>query len=431
MAFDALLEKCDLPSCGLGLDFTIEKRKDDLELPGDNMARSFKVSTLCYADDLVLLSEDPNSLSKALNKLKEIGEPLGIRVNVLKTKTQWLSRGPNSDVHKTVNLGDEVIENVSSFLYLGSLFSEPQHGGVVRPDILANVQKARSVLDGLGPVFALKGLGVRVKEKLVKSLVLPKLYYSAETWACTEKELAPLKALLSRARRLIFRNGVLGASTWRFSRAGPLMSRVLPCSARKSVAIRRLTFAIQLAAGGACKIAKDLLCSRVSVNRGTRIGGRCRSHYLRALVADQQWITGKRDPKTLSALIGEAKDHYDLLSSGEATADLPSSYPIDAVFRNWQKTLTASGLGKFVRKRLRKICYDGQRKQMGVTPSLVSKRPQISQCLDPDCFLKFARRAEMLKHRRNMHTGTHLDQHEYRCSGPNCTASFKRELLHP
>ena len=238
VAFDALLEKCDLPSCGLGLNFTTEKKKDDLDLPGDDTAKSFKVSTLAYADDLILLSEDPSSLTKALGKNKEIGENLVIQVNVSKTKMQWLSEGPNSNVQQAVKLGDKIVENVRSFLYLGSLFSEPQHGGVVRPDILANVQKARSVLDGLCPVFLLKGLGVRAKEKLVKSLVLPKLYYGAETWACTERDLAPLKALLSRARRLIFRSGRLGASTWRFSHAGPLMSRVLACSAKKLVALR-------------------------------------------------------------------------------------------------------------------------------------------------------------------------------------------------
>ena len=83
VAFDALLEKCDLPSCGLGVEFTSERGKDDLRLPGDDRARNFKVSTLAYGDDLILISKNLSSLTEALGKIKQVGEPLGIRINVV------------------------------------------------------------------------------------------------------------------------------------------------------------------------------------------------------------------------------------------------------------------------------------------------------------------------------------------------------------
>ena len=89
-----------------------------------------------------------------------------------------------------------------------------------------------------------------------------------------------------------------------------MKSRVL---ARRLVALRLIAFAIQLAAGGACVISKDLTSSRASVD-GKGVGGRCCNHYLRALVADHQWVTCQRDPKALSNLVGEAADHYVELS---------------------------------------------------------------------------------------------------------------------
>ena len=366
-------------SCGLGVEFIMEKDKDGLALPGDDRVLRFKVSTLAYADDLIIIAEDPDNLTQALSQIRAVGEPLGVRINVSKTKVQWLSKGSGANVSKIVKLGNDTIDTVKSFTYLGSLFTELQRGGVVRPDILANVKSARLVLDSLTNIFALKGLGIRTKERLVKSLVLPKLYYGAEAWACSEVDLAPMEALLSRARRLIMQRGNLGASTWRLKTYDLAKSRVLTCSARQTVARRRLAFATQLAAGGACTISRNLLSSRVSIDAGRRIGGRCRNHYLRALVADYQWLTGSRDPQALSELIGEAADYYMELISQAKAAVCPKNYPIDHVYRSWQRTMNASTLAKYTKRKLRRTQRLSQLNRKGVTPSLVGLRPQTTQ----------------------------------------------------
>ena len=68
-----------------------EKGKDGLDLPRDDGGLRFKVSTLAYAEDLIIISEDPDNLTKALSKIKAVGEPLGVCINVSKTKMQWLN----------------------------------------------------------------------------------------------------------------------------------------------------------------------------------------------------------------------------------------------------------------------------------------------------------------------------------------------------
>ena len=171
--------------------------------------------------------------------------------------------------------------------------------------------------------------------------------------------------------------GNLGASTWRLKTYDLAKSRVLSCSARQTVALQRLEFAIQLAAGGACKLSRNLLSSRASTDAGKRVGGRCRNHYLRALIADHQWMTGLRDPKALSELIGEAAEHFEKSSTQAAADTRPKTYPIDPVYRTWQRTLTASTLAKFTKRKLRKTHRMSNRK--GVTPSLVGQRPQTTQ----------------------------------------------------
>ena len=175
-------------------------------------------------------------------------------------------------------LGDQEIETVEKFTYLGGLISEPRPGGVTRPAILQQVQKARLTLDGLAGVFRQQGLGLKGRELLVKSVVIPILLQGAETWATSAADLNSIDRVLGRARRLICRSGTLGTSNWWNRFPGPPRNvRVLRGNAQRLITERRLTFTASLAAGGNCKIAEEILWSRIPEERAKRTGGRCQS----------------------------------------------------------------------------------------------------------------------------------------------------------
>ena len=103
--------------------------------------------------------------------------------------------------------------------------------------------------------------------------MLPVLLLGSESWSNSASDLEPVNGLLGRARRLIVRRGRLGRSDWRNRTPGPPRAvRVLRETARRLIAIRRLTFVAGLAAGGNCTSAEEVLWARIPEAMGRLIG---------------------------------------------------------------------------------------------------------------------------------------------------------------
>jgi hypothetical protein len=75
---------------------------------------------LDYADDLSILDESVSKMNKVLEVLRVQGARIGLKINVRKTKS--LRLGISED--KKVTLGNEKIDQVGSFTYLGSIISK-------------------------------------------------------------------------------------------------------------------------------------------------------------------------------------------------------------------------------------------------------------------------------------------------------------------
>ena len=72
------------------------------------------MNNLRYADDTTLTAESEVELKSLLMKMKEVGEKVGLKLNIQKTKI--MASGPIT----SWELDGETVETVSDFIFLGS-----------------------------------------------------------------------------------------------------------------------------------------------------------------------------------------------------------------------------------------------------------------------------------------------------------------------
>jgi hypothetical protein len=94
--------------------------QDALEGLGDFKVKGQIISTVTYADDLVLLAEEETILQSMIDKLIEVGRGYGMEINVEKTKTMRISRQLSP---LQIKIDKKLVENVEEFNYFGSVIT--------------------------------------------------------------------------------------------------------------------------------------------------------------------------------------------------------------------------------------------------------------------------------------------------------------------
>ena len=135
------------------------------------------VSSLLYADDVVLLNSCPKSLQEALNKVDISCRQAGMKISLSKTKVMKIGREPENLDFK---LNDVKIEQVSQFTYLGTIFSE---NGRLDTEIDSRISKAGSVGSQLNRfIWNKKEVSQKTKLAVYNSVFNPILTYGSESW---------------------------------------------------------------------------------------------------------------------------------------------------------------------------------------------------------------------------------------------------------
>ena len=83
------------------------------------MGRKKTLLELDYSDDLSILDESMSKMNEFLEVLRVQDARIGLKINVKKTKS--LRLGVSED--ERVTLGNETIDKVDSFTYLGSIIN--------------------------------------------------------------------------------------------------------------------------------------------------------------------------------------------------------------------------------------------------------------------------------------------------------------------
>ena len=163
-----------------------------------------KIISLAYADDLVILADSEYELQVNINKFNVTCKNFGMKISVNKTKVMKISKYGGRVQCK---IDQEIIEQVSSFVYLGCVISED---GKLEQEVQSRIMKANSVSCQLrNTLFCKKEVSTKTKLSVHRAIFRPILMYGSESWVDTGSIIDKLEVTDMRVLRMIS-----GVSKW-------------------------------------------------------------------------------------------------------------------------------------------------------------------------------------------------------------------------
>ena len=134
------------------------------------------ICNLRFADDIDLLGGSNEELQDLTDRLVDRARAYGMEVSSEKSKTMVNS---NNDVHATITMNGEKLEEVEAFKYLGATLTKD---GRSTTEVRIRLATATSAMANLGRIWKSKSISFPTKLKLYRSLVLSILLYGCESW---------------------------------------------------------------------------------------------------------------------------------------------------------------------------------------------------------------------------------------------------------
>ncbi|KAK3508670.1 hypothetical protein QTP70_003319 [Hemibagrus guttatus] len=163
------------------------------------------ISSLIFADDVVLLAPSSLELQHALGRFAAECEVAGMRVSTSKSEAMVLDR---KKVACTLQVGGEVLPQVKEFKYLGVLFTSE---GRMDREIDRRIGAAAAVMQSMyRSVVVKKELSWKAKLLIYQSIYVPALTDGHELWVMTERVRSRIQA--GSASEISFLRRVAGRS---------------------------------------------------------------------------------------------------------------------------------------------------------------------------------------------------------------------------
>ena len=137
---------------------------------------------ILYADDAVLFCKTVTEAERLLSIINDTCLRFGLTISFAKTKTQVFHNNELADRPSLFNIGDEVIENVKTFTYLGHQFTTETNKTFTEHRVacaFAKFNELRGVLSDIN-------VKVWTRRRILESCVRERLIYG--TGACLPKE---------------------------------------------------------------------------------------------------------------------------------------------------------------------------------------------------------------------------------------------------
>ncbi|KAK3562387.1 hypothetical protein QTP86_033524 [Hemibagrus guttatus] len=148
-----------------------------------------RISSLIFADDVVLLAPSRLDLQHALGRFAAECEAAGMRVSTSKLEAMVLDQ---KKVARTLQVGGEVLPQVEEFKYLGVLFTSE---GRMDREIDRRIGAVAAVMRSMyRSVVVKKELSRKVKLSIYQSIYVPTLTYGHELWVMTERVRSRIRA---------------------------------------------------------------------------------------------------------------------------------------------------------------------------------------------------------------------------------------------
>ena len=142
------------------------------------------VNTLRFADDIAVIAESEQELQEMLNVMDQIlNAEYNLKINKKKTKVMVCSRGEEKIVR--IKLGDEVLEQVKQFSYLGSKITED---GRSKSEIISRIAQAKKAFQKKRDLLSCSKISIEIKKRFIQSYVWSVALYGCETWTIAAEE---------------------------------------------------------------------------------------------------------------------------------------------------------------------------------------------------------------------------------------------------
>ncbi|KAK7944758.1 hypothetical protein WMY93_000486 [Mugilogobius chulae] len=161
-----------------------------------------RISSLLFADDVVLMAPSNQDLQHALGRFAAECEAAGMKISSSKSEAMVLDR---KKVPCPLQVGGESLPQVEEFKYLGVLFTSE---GRMEREIDRRIGAASAVMQSLyRTVVVKKELSRKAKLSIYRSIYVPTLTYGHELWVMTERKRSRIQAVeMSFLRRVAGRS---------------------------------------------------------------------------------------------------------------------------------------------------------------------------------------------------------------------------------
>ena len=139
------------------------------------------VSSLLYADDIVLLSTTEEGLQSSVQKLSAFCKEWDLKINVSKTKVIVFNRGGKL-INIKITLDGQVLESAESYKYLGLIFTLNGKMSVAKSDLGKRGSKA---LFKMKSMFKNASVSYETIMHLFDHVTKPILLYGSDIWGHT------------------------------------------------------------------------------------------------------------------------------------------------------------------------------------------------------------------------------------------------------
>ena len=140
------------------------------------------INNLRYADDIVLLAEDPMFLKALLTAVNEKGKPYGMEMNIIKTKSMVISRKkPVPNI--SISVEGKPIQKVDRMVYLGYMATED---GKCDKEIKRRIGIARTAFESMAKILTSRNISIELRSHIANYYIWSTLLYGAETWTLTK-----------------------------------------------------------------------------------------------------------------------------------------------------------------------------------------------------------------------------------------------------
>ncbi len=157
-----------------------------------------RLSYLIFADDIVLVAKSPEELESMLTDIHLASKPVGLSMNLSKTKVILNENATTS----TVTVDGNTIEKVDRYdvVYHGKTVTQ---AGDLLPEIKRRSALGWAAFSKVANIMKSRKASMKVRRKVHNEYVLPVMVYGSETWALKKAHMELLSVAQGKMERIM------------------------------------------------------------------------------------------------------------------------------------------------------------------------------------------------------------------------------------